>query len=191
MYGSAVAVGEGGRKRRARPLARRPASPAGPSSSQNIWPRVPNGKPSSGMTGELCSQPPDGVAEIMLPSLSMMSKCTVSPVVWPTRPTVGSPAPLDATPSRTPSARRQLHHRRHKPSTLPGPLLQRRLLRIDQFCGGRCCRRPTAGSSSARRRTPDRRRRLRGRQKASFRHSICRWMKSGLVGFMPSRLKNP
>ncbi len=52
------------------------------------------------------SQPPEGVAEIMLPSLSMMSKCTVSPLVWPTRPTVGSPAPLDATPRRTPSARR-------------------------------------------------------------------------------------
>ena len=30
----------------------------------------------------------------------MISKCTVSPLVWPTRPTVGSPAPLDATPSR-------------------------------------------------------------------------------------------
>src|SRR5260370_10510788 len=59
------------------------SEPGRPSSSQNIWPRVPSGKPSSGMTGELCSQPPDGVAEIMLPSRSMMSKCTVSPVVWP------------------------------------------------------------------------------------------------------------
>ncbi len=33
-------------------------SRAGPSSSQNIWARVPRQKPSSGITGELCSQPP-------------------------------------------------------------------------------------------------------------------------------------
>ena len=46
------------------------ASEAGrPSSSQNICPRVPSGKPSSGMTGEDCSQPPDGVAVNMLPCL--------------------------------------------------------------------------------------------------------------------------
>ena len=38
-----------------------------PSSSQNICARVPRQKPSSGITGELCSQPPDGVAETMLP----------------------------------------------------------------------------------------------------------------------------
>ena len=48
------------------------------------------------MTGEDCSQPPDGVAEIMLPALSMMSKCTVSPRTSPNRPTVGSPAPMRA-----------------------------------------------------------------------------------------------
>src|SRR5260370_317366 len=35
---------------------------AKPSSSQNIWPRVPRGKPRAGMTGEPCSHPPDGVA---------------------------------------------------------------------------------------------------------------------------------
>ena len=40
---------------------------------------MPRQKPSSGITGEDCSQPPDGVAEIMLPAWSMMSKCTVSP----------------------------------------------------------------------------------------------------------------
>ena len=71
-----------------------------------IWPRVPIGKPSSGTTGEPCSQPPDGVAETMLPSLSTMSKCTVSPLIWPMRPTVGSPAPLAATAAREPSALR-------------------------------------------------------------------------------------
>ena len=36
-----------------------------PSSSQQICPRVEIGKPSPGTTGEPCSQPPDGVAEIM------------------------------------------------------------------------------------------------------------------------------
>jgi hypothetical protein len=57
---------------------------------------VPRQKPSSGITGEDCSQPPDGVAEIMLPAWSMMSKCTVSPRTSPKRPTVGSPAPAGA-----------------------------------------------------------------------------------------------
>ena len=38
-----------------------------PSSSQNICARVPSGQPSVGITGELCNQPPLGVAEIMLP----------------------------------------------------------------------------------------------------------------------------
>ena len=32
------------------------------------------------MTGEDCSQPPDGVAVNMLPALSMTSMCTVSPM---------------------------------------------------------------------------------------------------------------
>ena len=32
------------------------------SSSHMIWPRVPIGKPSSGTTGEPCSQPPEGVS---------------------------------------------------------------------------------------------------------------------------------
>ena len=36
-------------------------------------------KPSSGMTGEDCSQPPDGIAAIMLPKRSTASICTVSP----------------------------------------------------------------------------------------------------------------
>ena len=62
------------------------ASEAGrPSSSQNICPRVPSGNPSSGITGEDCSQPPDGVAVNMLPSLSMTSKWQVSPRTAPRR----------------------------------------------------------------------------------------------------------
>ena len=57
-----------------------------PSSSQNICARVPSGQPSAGITGELCSQPPLGVAETMLPQRSTTSRWTVSP-------RVGSPAP--------------------------------------------------------------------------------------------------
>ena len=47
---------------------------ARPSSSQNICARVPRGQPSAGMTGELCSQPPDGVAENMFPKRSATSR---------------------------------------------------------------------------------------------------------------------
>ena len=53
------------------------------------------------MTGELCSQPPDGVAETMLPQRSTTSTWQVSPRVVPSgsvicspvRATVGSPTP--------------------------------------------------------------------------------------------------
>ncbi len=68
------------------------ASEAGrPSSSQNIWARVPRQKPSSGIVGEACSHPPLGVAEIMLPQRSTTSMWQVSPLVLPSRSTVGSP----------------------------------------------------------------------------------------------------
>src|SRR5438094_48840 len=88
------------------------------------------------MTGEDCSQPPDGVADTMLPAWSMMSKCTVSPRTAParssfvpstttmlgssssswvhTRPTVGSPAPAAAV--RGPASTRTS-------SRLPKPLI--------------------------------------------------------------------
>ena len=53
----------------------RGASEAGrPSSSQNICARVPSGQPSPGITGELCSQPPLGVAETRLPKRSATSR---------------------------------------------------------------------------------------------------------------------
>ena len=63
-----------------------------PSSSQNICARVPSGQPSAGMTGELWSQPPLGVAEIMFPKRSAMSRCTV--------PRPGSPEPTVAAAAR-------------------------------------------------------------------------------------------
>ena len=63
------------------------------SSSQEICSRVPRQKPSSGITGELCSQPPLGVAETMLPQRSMMSRWQVSPATTPSSLVVGSPMP--------------------------------------------------------------------------------------------------
>src|SRR5262245_10856062 len=66
-------------------------------SSQNICARVPKQNPNSGIVGEDCSQPPDGVDDTMLPCLSMISKCTVSPAAAPSRPTVGSPPPSAPT----------------------------------------------------------------------------------------------
>ena len=68
------------------------------------------------MTGEDCSQPPDGVAVTMLPAWSTMSKCTVSPITSPMRPTVGSPAPMPAT-SLAPGFSFTIEP---KPSTEPG-----------------------------------------------------------------------
>ena len=62
-----------------------------PSSSQVICPRVPRQKPSSGMVGALCSQPPDGVAETIVPHRSTTSTWQVSPRSGSAR--VGSPVP--------------------------------------------------------------------------------------------------
>ena len=75
-----------GRLRGARPLGR-------PGLSQNICPRVPMQKPRPGTTGELCSQPPEGVALTMFPQRSITSICTVSAPITPRRATVGSPIP--------------------------------------------------------------------------------------------------
>ena len=63
-----------------------------PGCSQNICARVGIGKPSSGITGEDCNQPPEGVAETMLPQRSITSTWQVSPPLTPIRITVGSPA---------------------------------------------------------------------------------------------------
>ena len=52
---------------------------ASPSSSQNICRRVVVQKPRRGITGEPCSQPPLGVAEIRFPHLSATSMWQVSP----------------------------------------------------------------------------------------------------------------
>jgi hypothetical protein len=127
--------GQVGLRRRAAPWSARASCAAacrrerrrdGLSSSQNICARVPRQKPSSGMTGEDCSQPPDGVAETMLPSRSTMSKWQVSPPEAPRRPTVGSPAPGAATSLRGGSAR--LVRPRAEAFGCPGAAPARRLL---------------------------------------------------------------
>ena len=56
-----------------------PSELASPSASQNICARELRQKPSSGIVGEDCSQPPDGVADTILPSASITSMWTVSP----------------------------------------------------------------------------------------------------------------
>ena len=89
----AVAKREAGAECRARTRSRLEATTRSPSSSQNICARVPSGQPSAGMTGELWSQPPLGVAEIMFPKRSAMSRCTV--------PRPGSPEPAVASAARS------------------------------------------------------------------------------------------
>ena len=89
---SSVAQHEGGAQGRARPRPGRRAEGEA-SSSQVICRRVPRQNPSSGMVGEDCSHPPDGVAEIMLPQRSTTSMWHVSPRVSPVFATVGSPVP--------------------------------------------------------------------------------------------------
>src|SRR5262249_62395274 len=82
------------------------SEPGSPSSSQNICPREPSGQPSCGITGEDCSQPPDGVAVNILPALSITSMCTVSPITLPRRGRGFSPAllPLCRLANRGPPA---------------------------------------------------------------------------------------
>ncbi len=70
------------------------------------------------MNGDDWSQPPEGVAEIMLPHRSTMSRWQVSPRVSPVRETVGSPVPpadAGASPSTTSGGRKG-----STPSTCPG-----------------------------------------------------------------------
>ena len=66
---------------------------ASPSSSHSIWARLPRQKPRPGTTGELCSQPPLGVAATRLPCRSTTS-------TWQVSPKVGSPDPARASAVR-------------------------------------------------------------------------------------------
>ena len=65
-------------------------------SSHIICARVPRQNPTSGMNGDDCNQPPEGVTEINVPHVSITSRWQVSPRVRPERSIVGSPAPAPA-----------------------------------------------------------------------------------------------
>ncbi len=71
---------------------------AKPSSSQNICARVPRQKPRPPIAGELCSQPPLGVAETRLPWRSATSR-------WQVSPSVGSPIPTSPAAAAAPGGR--------------------------------------------------------------------------------------
>ena len=105
-----------------------------PSSSQNICARVPSGQPSARITGELCSQPPLGVAESMFPKRSTTSRWTVSP-------RVSSPAPR--------------RHRRLDQLRQPPPIGRRSPDRPRRRArGARRCRPSRAASRGEPRRSP-------------------------------------
>ena len=106
--GLAVAQGQRGAQGRTRPRAG-PSVEASPGSSQVICARVPRHQPSSGIVGELCSQPPLGVAEMTMPCRSTTSRWQVSPRVVPSRATVGSPVPA----ARGSRSSRRHSQRRH------------------------------------------------------------------------------
>ena len=184
----AVAMGEGRRQRGARPLARRQRAPAGLPRARTSGRACRAGSRARASTGEPCSQPPDGVAETMLPSLSTMSKCTVSPLIWPMRPTVGSPAPLAATRGARRRRPAQLHHAAIAVD-LARPLLERRAGRIDQLAPVGVVGVRQQGLHRHVDELRDRRRRPRGRRRRACSPRPRVWMKSALVGSTPSRLK--
>ena len=152
-----------------------------PSSSQNICARLPRQKPSSGIVGELCSQPPLGVAETRLPQRSTTSMWQVSPRVVPSRCTVGSPVVTSAAhPVASPasSACTWRDRRGSRPPGLPGrtprsAVSPTRAARLATYSGSsRSCtptglRSPNQASRSA---------------IASFQHSATAWMPISVAG---------
>ena len=94
---------------------------ASPSSSQSIWARVPRQKPRPGTTGELCSQPPLGVAATRLPCRSTTS-------TWQVSPKVGSPDPPARRASSAAWPRPGPGQAGGAPGRRPGSQLQRRLV---------------------------------------------------------------
>ena len=166
--GLAVAQRQRRRQRRARALARRKRRRM-LSSSQNICARVPRQKPSSGITGEDCSQPPDGVdGHHVAGRIDDVEMHGVAGMTSPhAAPTVGSPAPSVADGERAARSSRVICTAPPKPSIVAGPQLERGAVG-DQLAALMHCRRRTAASRSARRRNPDRRRTSRGRRKRAW-----------------------
>ena len=75
------------------------------------------------MTGEDCSQPPDGVADTMLPALiDDVEMHGVAAHLAARRPTVGSPAPdaADRAARRAVRRARSFDHARRSPRPMPG-----------------------------------------------------------------------
>ena len=83
--GDAVAQRQRRRERGARAACRGPASWAGRARARTSGRGCRAGSRGPGSTGELCSQPPDGVAETRLPQRSTTSTWQVSPRVVPLR----------------------------------------------------------------------------------------------------------
>ena len=157
-----------------------------PSVRVNIWARVPRQKPRPGMTGELCSQPPLGVAETRLPNRSATSRWQVSPGPAGQRP-AARPGHLPARRGARPGLLRgRLGRGRAGPGGTPhragGVAGQPRRLRrraARPQLRGRRRGRPAPGAAprspgqqarpAARRRTADRRTRPPGRRTPAWR----------------------
>ena len=157
--------------------ARTPAPPRARTSASGCRGR----SPSSGMVGELCSQPPLGVAEIMLPHRSTTSTWQVSPRVTPSGTTVGSPvvgvagaaAAAQPGPARMPRAAA-----RARPGWPGRSSQEARPADQGGALGG--VRRGEQGLQ--RRRPPRRRTRPRGRRTTSLSTSATAWMPSAVDG---------
>ena len=199
--GLAVAQRHGRRERRARPLAGLRAPPDAPPPARTSAPACRGRSRAPGSPARTAASRPRASPSIMLPSRSMMSKCTVSPRTHAdSAPSRSAPCPVVAF--RRPSARRRrCAHRRAAPSaarSVDAACRSRRSTpgrsssearRRRSACGARRCRRPTAASRSARRRSPGRRRTSRGRRRRAWPPRPDRWMKSGPTGSSPSRSK--
>ncbi len=119
--GLAAAPRHRGRQRRARPSARCQRGRQALGQPEHLRAAEFSGIPRPGTTGEDCSQPPDGVAETMLPQRSITSICTVSPRFSVRCAMVGSPAPAPgpatvSLPARLTAASAQAS----KPAICPG-----------------------------------------------------------------------
>ena len=111
-----------------------------PGSSQNIWQREPRQKPRPGITGEDCSQPPDGVALTILPKLSMTS-------IWQVSPPMRRAGRRSAPRRRRPVSRWRGRRRRDRPPASGRPPCRgagQATPRARSACGARRCSRPRA-----------------------------------------------
>ena len=161
--------------------------------AQNICARVPRQKPSAGMIGEDCSQPPDGVAAIMLPS--MVDDVEMHGVAAHRAARARLRRRHGRSGCRRPSARPRRRRVTAARAPVGDPHVEGLAAALDHAGhAARCeavapislrrasdCRRPTAALRAARRRRRDRRRNVSRSAKASLAASVYRWTKSGPV----------